>query len=57
MEPKRKPWKKNLYENREYEDNYTDESFLKDLKKNYNVQQYTFRECFCGVTNVSQEVQ
>lgn len=57
MEPKtRKPWKKNLYENREYEDNYTDESFLKDLKKNYNVQQYSFRECFCGVTNVSQEI-
>lgn len=57
MEPKiKKPWKKNLYENREYEDNYTDKSFLKDLKKNYNLQQYTFRECFCGVTNVSQEI-
>lgn len=53
---KRKPWKKNLYENREYEDNYTDESFLKDLKKNYNQQQYTFRQCFYGVTNVSQEI-
>lgn len=52
----RKPWKKNLYENREYEDNYTDESFLKDLKKNYNQTQYTFRECFLGVTNVSQEI-
>ena len=52
----RKPWKKNLYENREYEDNYTDESFLKDLKKNYNQTQYTFRQCFLGVTNVSQEI-
>lgn len=45
-----------MYENRDYEDNYTDESFLKDLKKNYNQQQYTFRECFFGVTNVSQEI-
>lgn len=57
METKtKKPWKKNLYENREYEDNYTDESFLKDLKKNYNQQQYTFKQCFYGVTNVSQEI-
>lgn len=57
MEPKKKrPWTKNLYENREYEDNYTDESFLKDLKKNYNLRQYTFQECFYGVTNVSQEI-
>lgn len=57
MKPKtRKPWKKNLYENRDYDDNYTDESFLKDLKKNYNVQQYSLSECLCGVTNVSQEI-
>lgn len=56
MEPKKKPWRKNLFENREYEDNYTDESFLKDLKKNYNIQQYTLAECLCGVTNVSQEI-
>jgi len=55
MKPKA-PWKKNLYENREYEDNYTDESFLKDLKTNYNNQHYTFAQCFCGVTNVSQEI-
>lgn len=52
----KKPWKKNLYENKEYEDNYTDESFLKDLKKNYNLRQYTFLECFYGVTSVSQEI-
>jgi len=55
MNPK-KPWKKNLYENQDYEDNYTDESFLKDLKTNYNLQQYTFAQCFCGVTKVSQEI-
>jgi phosphatidylinositol glycan class C protein len=52
----RQPWRKNLYENREYPDNYTDESFLKDLKKNYNQKQYSFRECLFAVTNVSQEI-
>lgn len=56
MNQARKPWKKNLYENKDYEDNYTDESFLKDLKTNYNLQQYTLRECFYGVTKVSQEI-
>jgi len=53
---KRKPWVKNLYENKDYPDNYTDASFLKDLKKNNNLQQFTFLECVCGVTNVSQEI-
>lgn len=52
----KKPWKKNLYENREYEDNYTDPSFLSDLKTNYNLKSYTFLECFQAVTNVSQEI-
>lgn len=53
----RKPWKKNLFSNKEYEDNYTDPlTFLKDLKKNYNIQQYSFIDCFCGCTNVSQEI-
>ncbi|CRK99435.1 CLUMA_CG012591, isoform A [Clunio marinus] len=57
MEPKKdKPWKKNLYENNGYEDNYTDENFLKDLKKNYNIREFTFLECFYGVTKVSQEI-
>lgn len=56
MSSKKKPWRKNLYENREYDDNYTDKSFLKDLKKNYNIQQYSLSECLCGVTNVSQEI-
>lgn len=51
-----KPWRKNLYENEEYEDNYTDESFLKDLKTNYNIQHYTFYQCFCATTKVSQEI-
>lgn len=53
----RKPWKKNLFSNKEYEDNYTDPlTFLKDLKKNYNIQQYSFIDCFYGCTRVSQEI-
>jgi phosphatidylinositol glycan class C protein len=52
----KQPWKKNLYENKEYEDNYTDESFLKDLRKNYNVKNYTFFECVSNLTRVSQEL-
>jgi phosphatidylinositol glycan class C protein len=55
MSPK-KPWKKNLYENQEYEDNYTDPSFLKDLQKNLNVKTYSFLECFFGVTILSQNI-
>lgn len=52
----KKPWKKNLYENQEYEDNYTDASFLKDLKKNYNLQEYKLIDCIKGITIVNQEI-
>lgn len=52
----KEPWRKVLYGNRDYDDNYTDPSFLKDMKKNYNVFEYSFAECFCGVTQVSQEL-
>lgn len=58
MEPMsaRKPWKKNLYENQEYEDNYTDPSFLKDMKRNLNLKTYNFKECFLGCTFLSQNL-
>lgn len=52
----KKPWVKNLYENREYEDSYTDPSFLKDLKKNYNIEKFTAKQCVFGATKVSQEI-
>lgn len=54
--PTKEPWRKVLYGNRDYEDNYTDPSFLKDMKTNYNLKEYTFTECFKGVTYVSQEI-
>jgi phosphatidylinositol N-acetylglucosaminyltransferase subunit C len=51
-----KPWKKNLYENQGYDDNYTDPSFLKDLQKNINVKHYTFFEAFKGASRLSQQI-
>uniref|UniRef100_A0AAG5DCD8 Phosphatidylinositol N-acetylglucosaminyltransferase subunit C n=1 Tax=Anopheles atroparvus TaxID=41427 RepID=A0AAG5DCD8_ANOAO len=52
----RRPWKKNLYENREYADNYTDPSFLKDMKTNTNLKTYTAAEAFTGATRLSQQI-
>lgn len=56
MSPKLKPWKKNLYENQEYPDNYTDPTFLKDLKKNISLKQFTFMEAFIGSAHLNQEI-
>lgn len=56
MEKPKKPWKKNLYENLEYEDNYTDPSFLQDVRKNLNLRTYNFLECFSSSTKVSQNI-
>lgn len=52
----KQPWKKNLYENQEYEDNYTADSFLKDLKKNYILREYKLSDCIKGITIVNQEI-
>lgn len=46
----RKPWRKNLYENADYEDNYTDPSFLQELKTNANLQTYTLPEAILSAT-------
>ncbi|KAJ1523346.1 hypothetical protein ONE63_001216 [Megalurothrips usitatus] len=42
------PWRKVLYENREYPDNYTDSSFLQEMRKNVYVHSVTFREALLG---------
>ncbi|XP_053672956.1 phosphatidylinositol N-acetylglucosaminyltransferase subunit C [Anopheles nili] len=52
----RKPWRKNLYENADYEDNYTDPSFLKDMQTNVNLKTYTLMEAFTGATRLSQQI-
>ncbi|XP_034103932.1 phosphatidylinositol N-acetylglucosaminyltransferase subunit C [Drosophila nasuta] len=53
---KRKPWVKNLYSNREYPDNYTDVSFLKDLQTNLHVRRYTLREALGGITVLNNQI-
>ncbi|XP_022215494.2 phosphatidylinositol N-acetylglucosaminyltransferase subunit C [Drosophila obscura] len=53
---KRKPWVKNLYSNREYPDNYTDASFLEDLRTNLHVRIYTYREAIAGITVLNNQI-
>lgn len=50
---KRKPWVKNLYENREYPDNYTDVKFLEELRKNINVEKVNLRQAMYGSLRVA----
>lgn len=45
---KRRPWVKNLYENRDYPDNYTDSKFLEDLRKNLFVEKVTLKQAVLG---------
>lgn len=45
---KKKAWVKNLYENRDYPDNYTDRKFLEDLKKNLYIEKVTLKEAVYG---------
>ncbi|XP_055690749.1 phosphatidylinositol N-acetylglucosaminyltransferase subunit C [Lutzomyia longipalpis] len=52
----KKRWRKNLYENQGFEDNYTPKTFLKELQKNQNVREFTFLEAICGATKVSQQI-
>lgn len=47
------PWRKVLYENREYPDNYTDSSFLQEMRKNVYVHSVTFREALLGAGRVT----
>lgn len=54
-ETKKKPWRKNLYENEGYPDNYTDNSFLDEMKKNVNMHQKTLKEAILGAGLVTQE--
>lgn len=51
-----KPWRKNLYENQGYPDNYTDGTFLKELRKNVNFKPVKLSEAFLGATLVVQEL-
>lgn len=54
--PPKKPWKKILYGSREYPDNYTDKSFLQDLRKNVHVHTVSFREAILGAGRVTNAI-
>ncbi|XP_047513760.1 spliceosome-associated protein CWC27 homolog isoform X1 [Pieris napi] len=45
---RRKPWVKNLYENRDYPDNYTDSKFLEHLRKNLFIEKVTLLQAVKG---------
>ncbi|XP_054731922.1 phosphatidylinositol N-acetylglucosaminyltransferase subunit C [Anastrepha obliqua] len=52
----RRQWQKSLYENADYDDNYTDPSFLKELRTNLNVRLFTFEEAVKGITRLNNQV-
>lgn len=52
----RDPWKKVLYGNKGYPDNYTDPSFLQELQKNKNVKIFEFKEAFLGITKLNYQI-
>lgn len=49
-------WKKNLYDNHSYPDNYTDETFLKELKVNVYFKPVTFWNCVSSATLIVNEL-
>ncbi|KAG7312751.1 hypothetical protein JYU34_001128 [Plutella xylostella] len=53
---RKKPWVKNLYENREYPDNYTHSKFLEDLRKNLYVEKVTLTQAVVGSFRVALRV-
>lgn len=56
MEKKRRPWRKVLYDNAEYEDNYTDPSFLQELTRNKFVRVISFPEAILGATKLTSQI-
>lgn len=53
---KRPPWRKILYGNFDYPDNYTDKSFLDELRKNINVREVNYMEAFTGASLVTEQI-
>lgn len=51
-----KPWRKVLYENRGYADNYTDPSFLKELQLNKFVRIISYGEAILGAAKLTQKM-
>ncbi|XP_046391348.1 phosphatidylinositol N-acetylglucosaminyltransferase subunit C [Ischnura elegans] len=55
IKSKLKPWRKNVYDNKGYKDNYTDASFLEELKRNINFKEVPFSSAFIGAGLVTQQ--
>ncbi|GLH10367.1 Phosphatidylinositol N-acetylglucosaminyltransferase subunit C [Gryllus bimaculatus] len=53
---KPRKWKKNLYENHGFLDNYTDTSFLEELRKNLNVKDSPLPTIILGAGRVTHEL-
>lgn len=51
-----KPWEKNLYGNLDYPDNFTDETFLKDLRTNIDIKEITLFKSIRGTTVLVEEI-
>uniref|UniRef100_A0A023GJ02 Putative n-acetylglucosaminyltransfer n=1 Tax=Amblyomma triste TaxID=251400 RepID=A0A023GJ02_AMBTT len=49
-------WKKVLYHNQSVPDNYVDQSFLGQLRKNVNLVHFSLSEALYGVTGVVQQI-
>ena len=49
-------WRKILYENQGYPDNFTDKTFLQDLRKNINYQEVSFTDAVLGASKIVQEL-
>lgn len=56
MIQRQRAWKKNLYENTDYPDNYTDKTFLEELKKNVHITEISLRTAVRGAGLVTQEM-
>ena len=56
MESNRRPWRKVLYDNAEYEDNYTDPSFLQELTRNKYVRIISYPEAMLGALKLTQQI-
>ncbi|KAJ1834184.1 glycosylphosphatidylinositol anchor biosynthesis [Coemansia sp. RSA 2711] len=54
--PHRRPWRKLLYIQQDYPDDYVDETFLMELKKNANVRMYNYTTVALQTTVVTQHL-
>lgn len=52
----KKVWKKNLYENEGFPDNYTHKTFLKDLKRNVQLREVSLWDAMIGAGLFTQEI-